>query len=55
MNWVGEYIIESSGLCRWSETMQIEDPVLLKICREEDDMDDNEDDEELWENGNTLE
>jgi hypothetical protein len=35
MNWVGEYIIEASGLCRWTEGIEISDPALLKACRQD--------------------
>jgi hypothetical protein len=35
MNWIGEYIIEVDGLCHWQESMQISDPALADLCRED--------------------
>lgn len=35
MNWIGEYIIEADGLCRWQESLKISDPELARACRED--------------------
>lgn len=33
MNWIGEYIIELSGLCRWNEGPPMEDRSMAETCQ----------------------